>query len=66
VILPTYSDTEYTIDAGDGFVFGPYGPGRCEAVHPGSGLRCYYGARHVGCHTAVAEDCPSGEVTYRW
>ncbi len=62
---PTYSDTAFTVDAG-GVVFGPYGPGQCEAVHRGSALRCFYHANHVGSHGAVKADEASGETTYRW
>lgn len=60
------ADGSHVIDAGDGYVFGPYGPGRCEATHPGSGMRCAHGKNHAGCHSAYDERTPVGEFTHRW
>lgn len=64
-----YFDEPTYIDTGDGFVFGPYGPGQCESVHPyafGEGARCKHHANHVGTHASWERDTPAGAVKYRW
>lgn len=62
--MTVYSDTEFTIEVGNGIVFGPYGPGRCESVHPTAGVQCVHHNRHVGCHTS--EDGDEKMPTWRW
>lgn len=60
------ADGSYTIDVG-GVVFGPYGPGRCEAVHQ-SGNQCVHTRGHVGCHSANDPNGTGvwGKFKYRW
>jgi hypothetical protein len=62
-----HADGSYTIDAG-GVMFGPYGPGKCESVHPGSGMRCVHGRNHRGCHCAFDPKVPASveKFKYRW
>lgn len=59
-----YFDEAVTIDVGDGIVFGPYGPGRCEAVSP-AGDQCRHHRGHMGCHTAYDDDSHE-KATCRW
>jgi hypothetical protein len=66
-------DGSFTIEVG-GVTFGPYGPGKCTSVHPGSTMRCKHGKGHVGCHSADAEipadrkitKYVEAEFTFRW
>ena len=60
-----YFDEPTVINAG-GVKFGPYGPGQCESVHPGSGDRCKHHANHHGCHTSWERQTPAGEIKFRW
>jgi hypothetical protein len=61
-----HADGSFTIDAGAGHKFGPYGPGECEAVHP-SGLRCKHHKNHVGCHSTYDDNTPISEkFKHRW
>ncbi len=62
---PQYFDEPTMINAG-GIMFGPYGPGRCESVHPGSGLQCFHHNQHCGTHAAITIDTKAGEVKFRW
>ena len=58
------SDGSYYIDAGDGFMFGPYGPGQCPAVYV-DGKQCAHMTGHVGCHSADV-DPTTDKYKHRW
>lgn len=61
----THADGSFSIDAGDGYVFGPYGPGECEAVHT-TGMKCKSYKGHGGCHATFDYDTPAGKMKHRW
>ena len=61
-----HADGSFTIEFPDGVKFGPYGPNKCTAIHPGSGMRCQSWNGHIGNHGAFDERTPAGEFKHRW
>ena len=57
-------DGSFTIHVGD-ITFGPYGPDKCPAVHPG-GMPCKHWRGHSGCHGTYDYETPAGKFKHRW